>query len=52
MSPEDIFEMFFGGGFSRGTMNQRRRTNLFTQSREENHQREETVIYFNFFEYF
>lgn len=46
MSPEDIFEMFFGGGFSRGTMNQRRRTNLFTQSREENHQREETSPFF------
>lgn len=44
MSPEDIFEMFFGGGFTRNSMNQRRRTNA--QNRDENSQREETVIYF------
>lgn len=49
MSPEDIFEMFFGGGFGRGSVNQRRRTNFFThtQTRDDNAHREETVINLN-----
>lgn len=44
MSPEDIFEMFFGSGFGRSI--NRRQTNFFSHSQrpQQNAQREDTVI--------
>lgn len=46
MSPEDIFEMFFGSGFGGRSMN-RRQTHFFNTHRpnqqQQNAQREDTV---------
>jgi hypothetical protein len=45
MSPEDIFEMFFGGAFPSNSMNRRRTHFNFRQEYEQQHhqQREEPV---------